>query len=376
MASDHSLHKLLDYGTRTFTLFDVRHVHHVSSYDGVDIQPSHSAVVQTSDRCTHVGGVYIKDLPWVSSFYADNCFHDRLSTCFDIVTVPVYAMVLFEFCRPGSVTLRRGLLAELPFLIFSLLYIVFVNSFFFYVLIAMSIVYGTWCAVWTLHELPVYHRRLKEEYSYDEEINLHWLRGVMLLFYLILAAWVYQALFQGFLSDLIYMITSLVSWSVVCYFINRQDVVIKTVACGGDSESADVQTSEVQTFSLPSETESSVPSAVATSADVQIAQCIQKAFEEDKVYLNPKLRLSDLAARIGTNRTYMSQYFNQTCEQSFYEYVNDYRIRHSMQLLSDTELTLEVVAEMSGFNSLSTFRRAFIQQNGRSPQQYRSEMAL
>lgn len=319
---------------------------------------------------------YIKDLPWVSSFYVDNCFHDRLSTCFDIVTVPVYAMVLFEFCRPGSVTLRRGLLAELPFLIFSLLYIVFVNSFFFYVLIAMSIVYGTWCAVWTLHELPVYNRRLKDEYSYDEEINLHWLRGVMLLFYLILAAWVYQALFQGFLSDLIYMITSLVSWSVVCYFINRQDVVIKAVACGGDSESADVQTSEVQTFSLPSETESSVPSAVATSADVQIAQCIQKAFEEDKVYLNPKLRLSDLAARIGTNRTYMSQYFNQTCEQSFYEYVNDYRIRHSMQLLSDTDLTLEVVAEMSGFNSLSTFRRAFIQQNGRSPQQYRSEMAL
>ena len=152
--------------------------------------------------------------------------------------------------------------------------------------------------------------------------------------------------------------------------------MIKAVACGGDSESADVQTSDVQTFSQPSETESSVPSAVATSADVQIAQCIQKAFEEDKVYLNPKLRLSDLAARIGTNRTYMSQYFNQTCEQSFYEYVNDYRIRHSMQLLSDTDLTLEVVAEMSGFNSLSTFRRAFIQQNGRSPQQYRSEMAL
>lgn len=44
---------------------------------------------------------YIKDLPLVSSFYADNCFHDRLSTCFDIVTVPVYAMVLFEFCRPA-----------------------------------------------------------------------------------------------------------------------------------------------------------------------------------------------------------------------------------------------------------------------------------
>lgn len=140
---------------------------------------------------------YIKDLPLVSSFM-QTIVSTTVCQRVSIVTVPVYAMVLFEFCRPGFVTLRRGLLAELPFLIFSLLYIVFVNSFFFYVLIAMSIAYGTWCAVWTLRELPVYHRRLKEEYSYDEEINLHWLRGVMLLFYVILTAWVYQALFQGF----------------------------------------------------------------------------------------------------------------------------------------------------------------------------------
>lgn len=70
MASDHSLHKLLDYGTRTFTLFDVRHVHHVSSDDGLDIQPSQSAVVKRL-----IGALmllvclqYIKDLPLVSSF--------------------------------------------------------------------------------------------------------------------------------------------------------------------------------------------------------------------------------------------------------------------------------------------------------------------
>lgn len=319
---------------------------------------------------------YVKDVPWVSSFYSNNCFHDRVSTSFDIVTVPVYGMVLYELCRPGSVNLRRGFLAELPFLVFSLLYVVFVNPLFFYALVAMSIAYGTWCAVWTLRELPVYHHRLREDYSYDEEINLHWLRGVMILFYLILAVWVYQALFEGFLSDLVYMVTSLVAWSVACYFINRQDVVIRAVAGTSDNEPVVVLATEASSCSLPSDGESSNPSAVPTSVDVQIAQCIQRAFDEDKVYLNPKLRLSDLAAIIGTNRTYMSQYFNQTCDQSFYEYVNNYRVRHSMQLLSDTDYTLEVVAEKSGFNSMSTFRRAFIQQNGCSPLQYRSETAL
>lgn len=329
---------------------------------------------------------YIKDLPWVSYFYTDDCFRDRLSTCIDIVTVPLYVLVLVEFCRPGSVTLRRAFWTGLPFLISSLLYIVFVNSFFFYVLIAMSVAYGTWYAVWTLHELPKYHRRLKEEYSYDEEINLHWLCGVMILFYVILAAWVYQALFKGYFSDIVYMTVSLVSWSVVCYFINRQDVVFREVVGSSGSGAADSSDIEAQTTDSPEQQscpQPAVPASVSVESspqtsdiDEQMVADIYKAFEVDRIYLNPKLRLSDLAARIGTNRTYMSQYFNHKCEQSFYEYVNNYRVRHSMVLLSDTDYTLEIIAEMSGFNSLSTFRRAFILQNGCSPQQYRSGMAL
>ena len=329
---------------------------------------------------------YIKDLPWVSYFYTDDCFRDRLSTCIDIVTVPLYVLVLVEFCRPGSVTLRRAFWTGSPFLISSLLYIVFVNSFFFYVLIAMSVAYGTWYAVWTLHELPKYHRRLKEEYSYDEEINLHWLRGVMILFYVILAAWVYQALFKGYFSDIVYMTVSLVSWSVVCYFINRQDVVFREVVGSSGSVATDSSDIKAQTTDSPEQQpcpQPAVPAPVSVESspqtsdvDEQMVADIHKAFEEDRIYLNPKLRLSDLAARIGTNRTYMSQYFNHTCEQSFYEYVNNYRVRHSMVLLSDTDYTLEIIAEISGFNSLSTFRRAFILQNGCSPQQYRSEMVL
>lgn len=329
---------------------------------------------------------YIKDLPWVSYFYTDDCFRDRLSTCIDIVTVPLYVLVLVEFCRPGSVTLRRAFWTGLPFLISSLLYIVFVNSFFFYLLIAMSVAYGTWYAVWTLHELPKYHRRLKEEYSYDEEINLHWLCGVMILFYVILAAWVYQALFKGYFSDIVYMTVSLVSWSVVCYFINRQDVVFREVvgsSGSGATDSSDIEAQATDSLEQQSCPQPAVPASVSVESspqtsdvDEQMVADIHKAFEEDRIYLNPKLRLSDLAARIGTNRTYMSQYFNHTCEQSFNEYVNNYRVRHSMVLLSDTDYTLEIIAEMSGFNSLSTFRRAFILQNGCSPQQYRSEMAL
>lgn len=80
----------------------------------------------------------------------------------------------------------------------------------------------------------------------------------------------------------------------------------------------------------------------------------------------------DLAQKLGTNRTYLSNFFNKERQTTFYEFVNGYRISYSENLLTTTDYTLDVVAELSGFNSLSTFRRAFSVKNNCSPQEYRS----
>ncbi len=37
------------------------------------------------------------------------------------------------------------------------------------------------------------------------------------------------------------------------------------------------------------------------------------------------------------------------------------------------EYTLEYIAEQSGFNSISTFRRVFIKFNGKNPSQWRQD---
>ena len=98
-----------------------------------------------------------------------------------------------------------------------------------------------------------------------------------------------------------------------------------------------------------------------------------KVFEEEKIYLNPKLNIVELSMSVGTNRTYISNYINQQLHTTFYEYVNKWRVKRAKELLSSTSLPLEDIATQSGFNSLSSFRRYFTKSMGTTPQAFRKE---
>lgn len=305
----------------------------------------------------------VKDLAIIDT---DNAYDPSLSaiaTCVDIIAVPIYGFILVELCRPGWIKTRWMVMTEVPFVVMSLLYVLTQNHLFYMLLWVLSLAYGLWCIVWVVHDLPRYHRWLKNEYSYQENINLHWLRGVTLLFFIILCIWVVDCIYPSTLIDTIYILSSLVGWMVVCYFINRQELVIKEVIDSLPTETAE----PLAPATADGETEESDNERIQA-----FSEQLEKLFTVDKVYLEPRLRLVDLAQKLGTNRTYLSNFFNKERQTTFYEFVNGYRISHSENLLTTTDYTLDVVAELSGFNSLSTFRRAFSVKNNCSPQEYRS----
>lgn len=305
----------------------------------------------------------VKDLAIIDT---DNAYDPSLSaiaTCVDIIAVPIYGFILVELCRPGWIKTRWMVMTEVPFVVMSMLYVLTQNHLFYMLLWVLSLAYGLWCIVWMIHDLPRYHRWLKNEYSYQENINLHWLRGVTLLFFIILCIWVVDCIYPSTLIDTIYILSSLVGWMVVCYFINRQELVIKEVIDSLPTETAE----PLAPAAADGETEESDNERIKA-----FSEQLEKLFTVDKVYLEPRLRLVDLAQKLGTNRTYLSNFFNKERQTTFYEFVNGYRISHSENLLTTTDYTLDVVAELSGFNSLSTFRRAFSVKNNCSPQEYRS----
>ena len=92
--------------------------------------------------------------------------------------------------------------------------------------------------------------------------------------------------------------------------------------------------------------------------DKTLAERIMDVVEKDRIYLQPNLKLEDLARIMNTNRTYIYQAINQQMGTSFNELINRQRVAHAEQLMaSQPDLSVNDVAIQSGFASLSSFYR-------------------
>lgn len=353
---------------------------------------------------------YVKDLIFIGNTYYSSRLEEQYASSIDLLTLPMYAIVLVEACRPLWMNWSRAFCFYIPFVVLMVTFWVHPVPLAYYAMHFAAILCAVFILLWALRELPRFERALKEEYSYAEYINLHWLRGVILLFFCLLMLWVYDSMSSGVRYDNIFLFNSLVMWIAACFCFYRQSVVINAVKSyfvepSDDNAETNLDAAEndldkAMAHLEAAEADLNVPhahmqpeSVAETVAEPQpvaeqpvepepdelklqqeaaFAERMYLLFEKEHVYLNPRLRLSELATLLGTNRTYLSQYFNQNCESTFYDFVNDYRIHHAKLLLHSTDDTLETIAMNSGFNSLSTFRRAFVQREGMSPIEFRA----
>lgn len=124
----------------------------------------------------------------------------------------------------------------------------------------------------------------------------------------------------------------------------------------------------VQPNELPSEPSPEPEESEPTvTHNRQLVANLHKVLEEDKVFLRPDIRIDDVAKMLLTNRTYVTRLMRQEYGLSFIEYVNVARIQYSQSLLYKSDMSLDEIAEKSGFQSTSNYCRAFKRYIGQSP---------
>lgn len=122
---------------------------------------------------------------------------------------------------------------------------------------------------------------------------------------------------------------------------------------------------------------------VSISDQVQVDKPEQALFEKVKLHLdttegfrNVNISRDSLAQELGTNRQYLTQTILDNTGMTFMEYVNEMRLEYARRLLCySTDLSIDEIYIISGFNSKSTFYRLFKRKYDLTPTEMR-EMAV
>ena len=122
------------------------------------------------------------------------------------------------------------------------------------------------------------------------------------------------------------------------------------------------------------DTEKSTEEFETKSTKQRYLQRLDQLMQEEQLFKNPDIKITDIVVMLGSNRTYVSQLINEEKGVNFREWINRYRVEYVKEFMIDPEqshLSIIAIAEMAGFSSKSTFYRVFKNQCGILPEAFR-----
>jgi len=225
--------------------------------------------------------------------------------------------------------------------------------------------------------LATHKLRIANHFSYQDKINLNWLRTLLLGLIFILLIWITEEFLSDLLKmeDFFYMLLgtslTLLVYSIAFWGL-RQPLIFKA--------EARLQTSPVKTIEISATVESTEVvnkyknSPLTAELIVLLQQELVSLMDDNQYYLDNNLSLPQLANEMNISSNYLSQTINECYQVNFFDFINKYRIKEAKRRLKDPEqanVTILSIAMAVGFNSKSAFYTAFKKHTGKTPTQYK-----
>ena len=292
-------------------------------------------------------GYMIEDL-------SNNMQFDILKQLIDLCLVPLFASFLLKIILPDRIHARSLLLLLSPTILLMIVYAITHNR----LMLTLSFIYTTLIVTaafiiiiyFSIH----YDRYVKNNFANIDNKTVKWVRVVTYAFGVWYLFWSLIVRLDNKWLDSVYYVFMITIWIFIYKYSIKHVTAFQT---------EELLTSSTMENRQPLQTEIS---------NNKFNSNLEAYMNRECPWRNPFLTLQDMAFALNTNRTYLSQYFNKTLHTTFYDYLNQFRVRYACEILiSEPTLSLTLVCEKSGFNSLSTFRRAFEKHTGCTPARYR-----
>ncbi|MDP9940913.1 response regulator transcription factor [Ectopseudomonas alcaliphila] len=83
--------------------------------------------------------------------------------------------------------------------------------------------------------------------------------------------------------------------------------------------------------------------------------------------------LAEIARKVGTHDKRLSAIFRQHLQTTVFAYIREARLRRGQELLADSGMSVQDIAELVGFRSACNFTTAFRERQGMTPSQFRQQ---
>ena len=293
--------------------------------------------------------------------------------------IPAVMVMCYEILLGRRVKWRYALMNNLPFLFAFLFYSVNNNQTFLRVVGWLSLIYAT-IAVIVLQVMMVKeirrHEIIRERHAYVWFTIVMWAMYISLI--LRFAMYNVDIRFERIITIVVLILvygflTLLLRRGMLDFHQLQQEEVDEPEPAIEPSKALQPVAQPRMVLDRPTEQPLFVQDQVSFFGDK--ARQLNELMESKRLYLQSDLSVATLAMELGTNRTYLSNLINQYLHTTFTNYVNAYRVRYAKSLLLKTDDTIEEIYQAAGFQSRTTFWRAFAQVEGCTPKEFRKKRA-
>lgn len=163
----------------------------------------------------------------------------------------------------------------------------------------------------------------------------------------------------------IYLVLSMAIWVSLSNFVDRMR---------NNSQILTIEEDEEATAQEADATEKAASEETAEPDDAFLKHLYHICYEEG-LFKKDGLTRDEVARKMYTNHTYLSNKVKVATGKTFHEYIRDMRLDHACKLLTETNMDFDEIAFECGYRHKASFYRVFSEQLKCTPKEYRKQAA-
>lgn len=218
-------------------------------------------------------------------------------------------------------------------------------------------------------EISTYQKNLFLYTSNTNNVNLKWLKNVVVCVSIITFLWLIDIVFKIAKSNVLFdrfaSFIYLIGIFSIAYFSLKQKEIFQPDAN---------EKKEIDSIMESSNLESSQKKLMTDDDLTQMKAALIEMMQINKSFLDPELSLFKLASQLDISSHHLSYIINKGFDENFYQFINRYRIDEAKKMILNPKmqhLTLMGIAFEVGFNSKTVFNTTFKKMTSQTPSQFK-----